>query len=400
MAEGKEVFDVYAKLESLKLEIIRTFEELHKSLIERRDDLLSRLARMREVYEVNVTLDEAINQLRITTDSILGTMSSNLIGESRDEMKATLDRDIDLKLAEKVAVENLEFVEFRCCSGRIRKAIEETDLIKLIPEYVGRESPVLKRCPVGSIKGEFSNPGGIAINRTTNEVFIADKNNSRIQVLTVDGEYLRSFESRHLKEPWDICVSRDAVFVTDLAKECLLMFSLAGKFINKTGCRGNLPGCFTGIRGLCCIAGFVYVCECNIQRIQVFDIQLQFIRQFGVGQIKLPTSITVYSDTIHILSQDQNSIYCYHRSGTYLKKIELTGQQQMTLALFFTIDKRGNFLITDQMINEIRIFSPDGVLKHILGRGHHRTLSGIQLDNSNDIICVCHGAGKDCFQKY
>ena len=43
-----------------------------------------------------------------------------------------------------VVVENLEFVEFRCFSGKIHKAIEETDLIELIPGYVGRENPVIK----------------------------------------------------------------------------------------------------------------------------------------------------------------------------------------------------------------------------------------------------------------
>ena len=35
---------------------------------------------------------------------------------------------------------------FRCFSGKIRKAIEDTDLIELIAEYVGRENPVIKRC--------------------------------------------------------------------------------------------------------------------------------------------------------------------------------------------------------------------------------------------------------------
>ncbi|KAI6652373.1 hypothetical protein LOD99_7387 [Oopsacas minuta] len=42
----------------------------------------------------------------------------------------------------------------------------------------------------------------------------------------------------------------------------------------------------------------------------------------------------------------------------------------MTVAVFFTIDKKGNFLITDHTANEIRIFSPQGVMNHILGRGH------------------------------
>ena len=401
MAAAREVFNVDAKLEALKLEILRTFDELSRNLVEHRDNLLSRLARIKEGHDRNVELEEAINQLRITKDTIQGTMISNLVGASLDAIKERLDRDIETKVANKVVIENLEFVEFRCFSGKIRKAIEETNLIELIPEYVGRENPVIKRCRIGSGNGVLRNPRGISIDRTTNEVFIADRSNSRIQVLTTEGEYLRSFGTDHLIEPRGICVSQDGVFVTDIAIACLSRFSLAGQFINKTGSRGTIPGCFTGIAGLCYEAGLVYVCDFNMQRIQVFDLNLKFVKMFGYGEIKSPNDIAIYSDTLHILSHDQNTIYCYNRDGTYLKKIELTGQeQQMTVALFFTTDKKGNFIITDQSTDEIRIFSPNGVLKHILGRGHLTFITGIILDNTNNIICVCHSTGNDCFQKY
>ena len=401
MAAAREVFNVDAKLEALKLEIIRTFDEMCRNLVAHRDNLLSRLARIKEGHDGNVELEEAINQLRISKDNFLATMTSNLVGASVDAIKERLDRDIETKVANKVVVENLEFVEFRCFSGKIRKAIEETDLIELIPEYVGRENLVIKRCSEGSGNGEFHNPRGVSIDRTKNEVFIADRNNCRIQVLTTEGEYLRSFGTDHLKEPFGICVSQDGVFVTDEATECLLRFSLAGTFINKTGSRGTIPGCFTEISGLCCEAGLVYVCDGSVQQIQIFDINLKFVKQFGYGEMKLPTDIAIYSETLHILSMKQNTIYCYNRDGTYLRKIELAGQeQQMTVALFFTIDKKGNFIITDQSSNEIRIFSPNGVIKHILGRGHLPFLTGMTLDNTNNIICVCHSTGNGCFQKY
>ena len=401
MAAAREVFNVDAKVEALKLEILRTFDELSRNLVAHRDNLLSRLARIKEGHDGNVELEEAINQLRISKDNFLATMTSNLVGASVDAIKERLDRDIETKVANKVVVENLEFVEFRCFSGKIRKAIEETDLIELIPEYVGRENPVVKRCSRGSGNAELISPSGISIDRIKNEVFIADRINCRIQVLTTEGEYLRSFGTDHLKEPFGICVSQDGVFVTDVATECLSRFSLAGQFINKTGSRGTTPGCFSGIRGLCYEAGLVYVCDYSVQRIQVFDINLKFVKQFAYGEIKSPTDIAIYSDTLHILSRDQNTIYCYNRDGSYLKKIELTGQeQQMTLALFFTIDKKGNFIITDQSSDEIRIFSPNGVLKHILGGGHLTLLTGIILDDTNNIICVCSGTGNDRFQKY
>ena len=401
MTAAREVFNVDAKLESLKQEIIQTFNELHMNLVEHRDKLLSRLAKMKEGHYRNIELDKAINQLRISKDNVLATMTSNFLGKSLDTIKESLERDIDLKIADKVAVDNLEFVEFRCFSGKIRKAIEETDLIQLIPEYVGRENPVVKRCRKGRGDGKFRNPRGISIDRITNEIFIADKNNSRVQVLNLDGDFLRSFGTEHLKEPYGICASQDGVYVTDDARECLLRFSLAGEFIKKTGSRGTTPGCFTGITGLCYDAGWVYVCDCNVQRIHVYDLNLQFIQDFGYREIKLPTDITIYSYTLYILSQEQNTIYCYKRDGTFLKKIELAGQERlMTTALFFAIDKIGNFIISDNINNEIRIFSPNGVLKHILGRGHLKLLSGITIDNSNNIICMCSGDGNDRFQIY
>ena len=269
MAAAREVFNVDAKLEALKLEILRTFDELCRNLVEHRDNLLSRLARIKEGHDRNVELEEAINQLRITKDNMLATMSSNLVGASLDAIKGRLERDIETKVANKVVVENLEFVEFSCFSGKIRKAIEQTDLIELIPEYVGRENPVIKMCSRGSGNGKFRDPSGISIDRVTNEVLITDRINSRIQVLTTEGEYLRSFGTDHLKEPYGICVSQDGVFVTDMVTECLSRFSLAGQFINKTGSRGNTPGSFTVIRGLCYEAGLVYVCDCGMQRIRV-----------------------------------------------------------------------------------------------------------------------------------
>ena len=71
----------------------------------------------------------------------------------------------------------------------------------------------------------------------------------------------------------------------------------------------------------------------------------------------------------------------------------------MITALFFTIDKKGNFLITDQCLQEIRIFSFKGVLSNILGRGQQLLgLCGITLDNFDKVICVCHR--KECFIKF
>ena len=398
---GREInFD--AQFEVLYRVITQTFDGLFQALNKRRHDLLSQLTAMKTAHDKNLELDEAIQQLKLSKENLITTMTSNLLGEKLDLIKSTCDAEMKAKEELKVSVGNLNLIEFRCYSEKILKAIEETDLIELIPEYVGRENPILKSCSNGTGNGKFHNPRGIAIDDKVNEVYIADKSNHRIQVMSLNGEFLRSFTHDQLKSPYGICSSEKELFVTD-QESYLLKFDKPGKFLKQTGSRGDTPGCFIAITGLCYEEGLVYVCDSSCQLIQIFDSNLKYTKLFAYGEISLPRDIKIYSNSIFILSQDHNEIYCYNKECQLQRRIQLTGQRQpMNAALFFTLDSKGNFLISDQSnpeTSEIRIFSPNGVLKHSLGRGHLSFLNGIALDNSDSIICV-NGNKDGCFQKY
>ena len=166
------------------MQINHTFALLSQYLSERRDLLLSQVARVTEGYFKNLELDRAIHEMMQSRDQLIATMTSNLNVSSLDTHKLLLERDIEMKMAEKVPVGNLEFVGFRCYSEKIRKAINEIDLYDLSPEYVGRENPFLTACYEGSDDGELFNPRGIALDRARNEVYVCDSSNSRIQVFS------------------------------------------------------------------------------------------------------------------------------------------------------------------------------------------------------------------------
>ena len=149
------------------------------------------------------------------------------------------------------------------------KAIEETNLIELILEYVGRENPILKSCSRDTGNGQFLQSKVIAIDANTNEVYIADDSNHRIQVMSENGEFLRSFTHNQMKATNAICLSEKELFVTD-EESYLLKFDKLGKFLKQTGSRGTTPGCFIAISGLCYEEGFVHVCDYSCQHIQIF----------------------------------------------------------------------------------------------------------------------------------
>ena len=392
--------DFDRKFQDLEREIFQTFEELFQALETRKQDLLSRLSAVKSAHDNNIQLDEAIKQLRIVRDNAVSVMTSNLLGEDLDPIKEGFEAKIRSKEEMKAPSLNVNLIEFRSQSEQILKGIEETDLIELLPEYVGRENPILKKCSQGHKNGQFMNPHGISIDRNTNEVYVVDVNNSRIQVMSINGDYLRSFTHEHLKASYGICLSDNEVFVTD-QETFLLKFHKSGKFLKKAGSRGTTPGCFSAIKGLCYEEGLVYVCDNSIKLINIFDSELKFLKNFAYGEIKSPFDITMHANSIYILSTKYNEIYCYNKDCRIQNTIKLRGQTApMTSAYFLTVDSRGNFLISNADPSEIRIFSPNGVLKHSLGRGLLKSLMGIALDNSGSIICVNCGVENDCFQKY
>ena len=251
-----EAFNPEQKLENIKTEVIQTFEVLYQYLVERRNYLLTRLDLIKDNYVKNFELERAIEQMRLTKDQIIATMTSNLIGDPLYVVNQTLDREIEMETAEKVPIDDFEFTEFRCYSEKIRKSIDEIDLYELSPEYVGRENPVLTACYEGDKNGELYNPKGIVLDRARNEVYVCDRGNSRIQVLSTIGEYVRQFGRDHLTDPHAICISQqDELFVTDRATQYVLRFSLTGEFLKRAGSRGMNPGQFIAISGLCCEVG-------------------------------------------------------------------------------------------------------------------------------------------------
>ena len=238
--------------------------------------------------------------------------------EMKDGLKSNLLASLDKAFDEEIQVyenaklykENLKFVEFRCYSEKIRKAIDEIDLYQLSPEYVGREKPVLTACYKGNENGELKNPAGIALDRARNEVYVCDIGNSCIQVLSTIGVYVRQFGRDHLTQPHAICISQqDELFVTDITTERVLKFIVMGKFLKQAGSRGNKPGQFYGIGGLCCEAGLVYICATSTQTIQIFDSELNFIKYFGYGELSNPSGLHILSDTIYIFYQRTITVY-------------------------------------------------------------------------------------------
>ena len=127
----------------------------------------------------------------------------------------------------------------------------------------------------GSGDGEFKFPISVCITSDGRFIVVADFNNSRIQVFTMDGEPVFKFGDsgpERLDHPLSCVCYEEKFFVTDLNNNCVKVFDERGQFLYKFGEKGNGDGQLNLPCGLCVDKyGNLLVCEMENEHILQFS---------------------------------------------------------------------------------------------------------------------------------
>jgi sugar lactone lactonase YvrE len=127
--------------------------------------------------------------------------------------------------------------------------------------------------------GYWYNVHGIAVDPTTREVFVNDRENSRVQVFDEDGNYLREWTFDAVRNrsvsPMDIhsfiVTSDRKLWAADQGTHKILGYDLQGNFLYSWGSWGEYPGGLWGVHGLSTdTEGNFYTASVNNGRIQKF----------------------------------------------------------------------------------------------------------------------------------
>jgi len=126
-------------------------------------------------------------------------------------------------------------------------------------------------------------------------VFVVDRNNDRVSVFHVNGQFSHIIGSGHLSSPYDVAVTgNDQLLVANYNDNCISKFTLDGTYLDKFGDDhlSNPAGVITDL------SGFILVSECGNSCVSVFDKDGEFIHKFGSngsakGQFSSPFGIAV-----------------------------------------------------------------------------------------------------------
>ena len=380
----------FALFDRVATDITNTFELL--IVTARRDALLRKLQVMKENYITKeTTRKSALEELTQQIDFL-----SLKVNENRDIQQQTTDlfrqRIEHLETPTKLPLPSFSSPTL----SYLQTQIAEFGEIECKVDYSLKKRPVLAVGKEGEANDGLYWPRGLALDEPNQLIYIADCRNSRFQVVSLTGKFLKRFGQGILNAPWGIAVTEDNVFVTDYNHHALFQFSKKDyQLVRRTGTEGKGEGQLYNPMGLCTDTnGDVYVADCNNNRVSVFSKELTFLKHLGTLQLKYPHDVKVTPNSVVVLDCSPNSIHFFSRSGDLIRSCVTRGEDDMVyVPCFFCLDAAGNILITDRNRHSIKILSPSGQLIHTIGKeGHGRgelyDPCGICLSETGTIFVV------------
>ena len=248
--------------------------------------------------------------------------------------------------------------------------------------YREKINPVKKFGTKRKEKVELHYPSGLTLYRNES-IYIADTDNSRIQIFSTAGTFVAEFGKEQLNNPDSIALYDKWVFVSDFSHNAVFKFQITNNKYVCQSAKGEL-NCPYGIT--VDTNGEVLVADCLNNRIAIFNTELKLVREIGKDKLKYPQDVKINKNNIFVADNNEiNNIHIFTESGdiirSFIKLDNGTGD------IYFCFDLNNNIIVSDYWNKSIQIFTINGELIHKIVCNSSPT--GIAVDNNNNIICIC-----------
>ena len=278
--------------------------------------------------------------------------------------------------------------------------------VRRVPVYKEKGNPVMvagkHRDNTSSTPGEFYFPSSIVIDSETNNIYVCDGGNNRVQVFNESLEFLFTFSDK-MKLPDGICINLNNVYVTQFCANSLTVYSTEGKYIQSVGREGNKQLEFSNPKGVAVstVNNLIYICDYSNNRIQCLNLNFAF--NSFIPKICFPRDIKLAPQDIVVLTEGNPCIRFYNYSHQLIREIMTRGEgNRVIYPVYFCLDRESNILIADFPANTVMIFTNKGELLHKLGkrgegRGDFISPTGIATDREGRVLVVSHNP-EHCIQ--
>ena len=398
-----------SQLEKARAELREKVARAHQVLQERETALLSELQLIEDTYR-GEGVDRQLDQLRISKEQTIATLTDNKNKEFLEQHVALLDTQMrELAADLETARDRMRRVELEWDTN-LEGLLSKTGSIRVrgVPDYKEKGNPLMvagkHRKGISTTPGDFYNPHSIAIDSETNNIYICDGRNYRVQVFNRSLEFLFTF-SEEIQLPEGICIYLNKVYVTQFDADSLTVYSIKGRYIQSVGRRGDKELEFKLPRGVAVssVNSLIYICDFSNNRIHCLNLNLSF--NSFISNLDGPRDIKLSPQDIVVLTEGSPCIQFYDYSHQLIRQIVTRGEgNEVINPCYFCLDTEFNILMTDLSADRVTIFSNRGELLHKFGkrgegRGDLISPTGIAVDKEDRIIVVSENL-KHCIQLF
>ena len=175
-------------------------------------------------------------------------------------------------------------------------------------------------------------PAGIATDDTDN-VYVSSQH--KLQKFTSNGKLIKCKKGRkegEFDDPRGVTLYDNQVYVCDRDNHCIQVFDLDLNFVRSIGSHGKGRGEFNKPYDVKFdTAGNMYVADWDNGRVQVLDTSGQFIRAFGqegVGKLRMPSGLHIVDKYVYVSDFSGHCIVVYETSGQFVTSFGRYGQNE------------------------------------------------------------------------
>jgi DNA-binding beta-propeller fold protein YncE len=240
-------------------------------------------------------------------------------------------------------------------------------------------------------------------------IYVVEGRAARVTVFNKDGTFAASWggpgaADGQFQEPWGVAVAPNGnVYVADTWNHRIQYFDSNGAFLGKWGKLGDAKGrtdtdqgIFWGPRAVAInAAGEVYVTDTGNKRVQVFDLQGNFVRMFG-GEGNLPGQ---FREEVGIALDAQGNPWIADSWNSRIQKLDPNGKslldipvppgwesQNVTNKPYLAIDRQGRVFASFPEQGQLAVFSADGVLLQQLPLPGGGSPVGLAVDSDGRVL--------------
>ncbi|CAI8027774.1 E3 ubiquitin-protein ligase TRIM71 [Geodia barretti] len=212
----------------------------------------------------------------------------------------------------------------------------------IVSECAGHRSSIfdIRRQKIGTFGShgdspdQMKYPKGIATDDTDN-IYVSSLN--KLQKFTGSGELIKCIGRRGSKEgefddPRGVTLYDNQVYVCDHYNHRIQVFDLDLNFVRSIGSRGKGRGELDAPDDVKFdTAGNMYVAEWDNERVQVMDTSGQFIRVFGQegeGKLRAPSGLHIVNKYVYVSELSGHCIVVYETSGQFVTSFGRCGQNE------------------------------------------------------------------------